>query len=148
MRTELTLTTWSEVLQSVADFQELPNKITQLDQRQTASLTQFWERLYGGNYQVMQQDYATWQVPDIHVIKQTWGSTAKGWGGMGGAAMTTDYTTVLVNRHVAAVYYDGRLAYIAENDMKLQAFVNLTYRRLPGIPDCERELTIVYKKMR
>lgn len=42
---------------------------------------------------------------------QTWGSTALGFGGMGGAAMTTAYTTVVILNSHAAVFFNGGWAY-------------------------------------
>jgi len=50
---------------------------------------------------------------DIDVIQfpQTWGSTALGFGGMGGAAMTKAYTTVIICRDNAAVFFAGRHCY-------------------------------------
>jgi hypothetical protein len=50
---------------------------------------------------------------DIDVIQfpQTWGSTALGFGGMGGAAMTKAYTTVIICRENAAVFFAGRHCY-------------------------------------
>ena len=45
---------------------------------------------------------------------QLWGSTALGFGGIGGQAMTIAYTTVFYDqgRHYAMVFFDSRLAYI------------------------------------
>ena len=45
---------------------------------------------------------------------QLWASTALGFGGIGGQAMTTAYTTVFYDqsRHYAVVYFDSKLAYI------------------------------------
>lgn len=53
---------------------------------------------------------------DIEVFHfpQTWGSTALGFGGMGGSAISTAYTTVVFNRPSAAVYFDGTFAYMIE----------------------------------
>jgi hypothetical protein len=64
---------------------------------------------------------------DIHVVKtgrpnkwnievvmfpQTWGSTALGYGGMGGAAMTDAYTVIVSNNNDYCVYFGcDRLAY-------------------------------------
>ncbi len=50
---------------------------------------------------------------DVEVIhfNQTWGSTALGFGGMGGSAMTSAYTTVVTCGATAAVYFAGRHAY-------------------------------------
>lgn len=55
---------------------------------------------------------------DVHMVLQHWGSTACGWGGMGGAAMTNSYTTIIHAKHlhIVAVYYSGKLAYIIEED--------------------------------
>lgn len=52
---------------------------------------------------------------DVEVIMfpQTWGSTALGYGGMGGAAMTSAYTIVVSYRriHYCVYFGSGRLAY-------------------------------------
>lgn len=52
----------------------------------------------------------------VTVFPQVWGSTALGYGGIGGAAMSTAYTVVVESRIVAqrAVYFgrSGRLAYL------------------------------------
>lgn len=50
---------------------------------------------------------------ELNVIQfdQTWGSTALGFGGIGGAAMTTAPTTVVYLRSHYAVYFAGRHAY-------------------------------------
>lgn len=48
---------------------------------------------------------------DVYNFPQTWGSTALGFGGMGGAAMTKAYTTVIVCRENAAVFFAGRHCY-------------------------------------
>lgn len=61
------------------------------------------------------QDY------DVQVIMfpQTWGSTALGYGGLGGAAMTSAYTVVVQEGNCACVYFGGeRLAYrVHYNDL-------------------------------
>ncbi|PRY38492.1 hypothetical protein CLV58_109219 [Spirosoma oryzae] len=44
-------------------------------------------------------------------FQQTWGSTALGFGGMGGSAITQAYTTVIVCKQQAVVYFGGRKAY-------------------------------------
>ena len=47
------------------------------------------------------------------MFPQTWGSTALGHGGMGGAAMTTAYTVVLECQHTQEflVYFGGQYCY-------------------------------------
>lgn len=50
---------------------------------------------------------------DIYDFDQTWGSTALGFGGIGGSAMTTARTYVLIpmDEEKAYVYFGGRFAY-------------------------------------
>ena len=51
------------------------------------------------------------EIEVIHFL-QTWGSTALGFGGVGGQAMTSAYTTVVMYHHrTACVYFAGRHAY-------------------------------------
>jgi hypothetical protein len=53
-------------------------------------------------------------VDEIEVVMfpQTWGSTALGYGGMGGSAMTPAYTVIVSEGGVSCVYFGcGRLAY-------------------------------------
>lgn len=51
----------------------------------------------------------------VYCFPQTWGSTALGFGGMGGAAMTTAYTVVVTHNTNACVYFGGRFAYAIDN---------------------------------
>ena len=56
-------------------------------------------------------------VDEVEVVMflQTWGSTALGFGGIGGAAMTSAYTVVVLGpAGDAVVYFAGRLAYKIE----------------------------------
>lgn len=49
---------------------------------------------------------------EIYSFPQTWGSTALGFGGMGGASITSAYTTVVIDQHNnACVYFGGGFAY-------------------------------------
>jgi hypothetical protein len=51
---------------------------------------------------------------DVEVIMfpQTWGSTALGYGGMGGASVTSAYTVIVSNHVISCVYFgEGELAY-------------------------------------
>lgn len=49
---------------------------------------------------------------DVVMFSQVWGSTALGFGGIGGAAMTSAYTVIVFGPSGdAAVYFGGRLAY-------------------------------------
>lgn len=54
--------------------------------------------------------------PTVYDVKtysfpQTWGSTALGFGGLGGAAMTDAQTTVVILNDSAVVYFGGNKAY-------------------------------------
>lgn len=54
---------------------------------------------------------------DIYHFSQTWGSTALGFGGIGGAAMTKAYTTVIIlQSKYAVIFFDGRFAYKAKTN--------------------------------
>jgi hypothetical protein len=60
------------------------------------------------------------------MFTQTWGSTALGHGGMGGAAMTTAYTIVLECYHTQEflVYFGGEMCYkVDRRSRNLDAFV-------------------------
>ena len=51
---------------------------------------------------------------EIHIFEQTWGSTALGFGGMGGQAMTDARTYVFIPvtaNQKCFVYFAGRFAY-------------------------------------
>jgi hypothetical protein len=52
------------------------------------------------------------------MFPQTWGSTALGHGGMGGAAVTTAYTVVLECYHTQEflVYFGGQMCYKVNRD--------------------------------
>lgn len=51
---------------------------------------------------------------EIVMFNQMWGSTALGFQGIGGAAMTSAYTVAVFNptRSECAVYFGGRFAYL------------------------------------
>lgn len=143
---ELDIKTFSEVMAAVDHYNNLPNHFTQLDQSQKDTLTTFWDHLYGGDWKRASADYENWIHPNIHIIMQTWGSTARGWGGMGGAAMTSDWTVVIENIRAGffAVYWDGRLAYIAKIDESSEIYSKKGYQYLPGLSRIKDNLTVIY----
>jgi hypothetical protein len=61
---------------------------------------------------------AEWQNIRIHIVPQMWGSTACGWGGMGGAAMTTTNNYIIEQTHsgLLFIYWSGKLAYVAKKE--------------------------------
>lgn len=69
---------------------------------------------------------------DVYVFPQTWGSTALGYGGFGGQAMTSASTIVLYaqSANIARVYFGGeRLAYQIINPNRI-FFEDLFAQRL------------------
>lgn len=76
-------------------------------------------------------DYKTKTRPtiddfDIYTFEQTWGSTALGFGGVGGSAMTTARTYVLVpesDEQKCFVYFAGRFAYAVDYSEKFMTDV-------------------------
>ena len=54
---------------------------------------------------------------DLYTFEQTWGSTALGFGGIGGQAMTSSRTYVFVPvtcNQKCFIYFGGRFAYTAD----------------------------------
>ena len=63
---------------------------------------------------------------EIHIFEQMWGSTALGFPGMGGQAMTAANTYVLVPicvRQKCLVYFAGRFAYAVDYSEKFMKAV-------------------------
>lgn len=56
-------------------------------------------------------------VITMYMFPQTWGDTSLGFGGIGGQAMTTAYTTVICEEYIGyyGVFFHERLAYIIKN---------------------------------
>lgn len=54
---------------------------------------------------------------EVEVFPQVWGSTALGFGGIGGQAMTSAYTAVVqdLNQGWCSVFFGERLAYLIYN---------------------------------
>lgn len=62
---------------------------------------------------------------EVYMFPQTWGSTALGYGGIGGSAMTTAYTVVISSGRSYCVYFGpGRLAYKVDISRANPAFFN------------------------
>lgn len=54
---------------------------------------------------------------NVDIFPQTWGSTALGFGGIGGQAITTAYTTIVydVSKKVYVIFFDNKFAYMVES---------------------------------
>lgn len=58
-------------------------------------------------------------ILSIETFSQTWGSTALGFGSIGGDALTTTNTTVIrLGNGQWPVFFGSRLAYVVENPTK------------------------------
>ena len=141
------------VMQAVSDYNKMCSHFNQLDGEQRSTLNTYYERMlqFSKDKKYMDQDsLRAWNKINIHIVLQMWGSTACGWDGMGGSAMTESYTTVIesLNGGSIFVYYGGKLAYVAEIDEKLQLIKEDGYRRLPGISGAKERLTLHYYKRR
>jgi hypothetical protein len=72
--------------------------------------------------QYIKEHYKQYSEIEVYSFPQGWGSTALGYGGIGGQAMTSAQTIVLydVYQGVVRVYFGGKkLAYQIENPNKL-----------------------------
>lgn len=71
-------------------------------------------------YQDIQHRIAPGIEYEMQAFNQTWGSTALGFGGVGGAAMTTARTYVIfpASADVAYVYFADRFAYKTQTNAR------------------------------
>lgn len=135
---------------AINEYLKLAYTFTQITSGETAEpLREFWQRdvvKRDTNLWLTEGEYREWISFNAHMVRQMWGSTAGGWPGMGGAAMSEYYTTVIENEYYGfvCVYYGGRLAYICEMDDKYKEYMGQRYRALPGITECRKKLTILY----
>ncbi|MGH8159294.1 MAG: hypothetical protein ACREPQ_14330 [Rhodanobacter sp.] len=75
---------------------------------------------------------------EVIMFPQTWGSTALGYCGVGGSAMTSAYTTVIRCRvtGASAIYFGngGRAAYVVTSDNRSADFLAaLGAHNMPGV---------------
>lgn len=136
----------SNLTKAISHFQGLHANLIQMG-RETKDgkeelLKDFWTRKVqshtkGKHMGWLEPGYETqlWAEINVHHVIQNWGSTSCGWGGIGGAAMTDSYTTVIENTlfGVAAVYYSGTLAYVLEVDEEFQKHKANGFRTMPDI---------------
>ena len=70
-------------------------------------------------YQRRKVSWGDYKYTDLslRVFPQVWGSTALGFGGIGGQAMTAAYTTVVEDAYEGfySVFFGERLAYLIQN---------------------------------
>ncbi|MEI7997809.1 MAG: hypothetical protein WCH01_23240 [Methylococcaceae bacterium] len=80
--------------------------------------------------------HAVRDVDVVAMFPQTWGSTALGFGGIGGSAMTTAYTIVIYSQHAhcLAIYFGGRFAYLVDGGSK-QFVTDMQEHSLASVKD-------------
>lgn len=86
---------------------------------------------------------------EVVVFPQTWGSTALGYGGMGGAAVTPAYTVIVSSGDTSCVYFgQGDLAYrVTGHDLTSEGHQNwLTDVRNQRMASCREAATRYTKK--
>ncbi len=136
---------------AISNYNKLASYLPQLDNKQRETLDVLWQRALkfsrDGKY-MDHESYNIWQSIDLHMINQMWGSTSCGWGGIGGAAMTSSYTIVIENSYLNAIfiYYGSTLAYIVDSNEKSEPFRINNWRNLPSIDSAKNKLDIFYKK--
>ena len=87
--------------------------------------TRDWEKIRAATTPACRRP-ATRDFGVYSMFTQTWGSTALGHSGMGGAAMTTAYTVVLECYHTQEflVYFGGQWCYtVSRQSANIEAFV-------------------------
>jgi hypothetical protein len=72
---------------------------------------------------------AVHEITVVGMFPQTWSSTALGFGGIGGQAITTAYTVVLECNSEYAVYFGGRHAYTVQHPSE-EFFQDLSKRQM------------------
>lgn len=96
----------------------MSNKLTQIAREALAIEADITYRLdYNGKYRPTLEDF------EIHIFEQVWGSTALGFGGIGGQAMTAANTWVFVPiscEQKCFVYFGGRFAYKVDGNDKFK----------------------------
>lgn len=73
---------------------------------------------------------------DWFAFPQTWGSTALGFGGIGGCAMTTAQTVIIGYGNRFEVYFGGRFAYEVL-DPNEQFFSDMRKWRMASVKDAK-----------
>jgi hypothetical protein len=130
----------SDLINIIAHYEQLYYMYKQLDPSQKETLNELAIKIdtHSNNY---------WGDVNLHQIAQTWGNTAGGWGGIGGSAMTTTHTTVIMsyNYGTAFVYYGNTLAYIAElNESNSDLFM----RKPPSLSEAKKNQKLYYYNKR
>lgn len=135
----------ADITKSIAHYQNLVNHFPQIAYPRNTEISDRLKDLlteFKADTDYWKSSVVTyWNNIEIHVSYQTWGSTACGWGGMGGSAMTTAMNFIVYNLYLkhAFVYWSGELAYICPIDEIKEGY------RVPSLRDVKNA---VYKNSR
>jgi len=153
---EFNLREMADVAKSVDHFQSVHAQLIQLGSHGTPiqeGLKDYWSRRVmphtkGKQMGWLEPGFEThlWRKCNIHIVIQNWGSTSCGWGGIGGAAMTDAYTTIVENNffYIAGVYYGGKLAYLVEINDTYMEYKEAGFISMPGL-DGLGKLKVLYR---
>ena len=106
----------SDFMQAISEYKKLASYFPQLSGDKD-KINSVWKTDEDSQYWNCNM-VKNWDDIEIHITKQMWGSTACGWGGIGGAAMTMDYNYIIHQKYtdLLFVYWSGKLAYICKKD--------------------------------
>lgn len=130
----------------VFDLKETSNLLNALSYYYNSICNSYYRITKDPDFVSKQINSFQWEDIDIHIIQQVWGSTAGGWQGIGGAAITTYNTVIIENNSLRRVFvfYHGELAYICKLDeLYLRYKTSNKLHNLPGIANLN-SLTVVY----
>lgn len=146
---EIDLREISNITCAISNYHDLASCFMQLDPSQREDLEKYHNMMLkysrDGKY-ADHRYFEYWKSINLYVVKQMWGSTSGGWGGIGGAAMTESYTVIIENHWTGAVfvYYGGSLAYVALDNEELKKYKSDGFRSIPALYST-KDLEIVYK---
>lgn len=132
----------SDFMQALSHYKELVSDYPQLSREE--KLTSTWKKTDETQWWNCGMS-KHWDDIEIHITKQIWGSTACGWGGMGGAAMSMDYNYIIHQKYtnLLFVYWSGKLAYICKRD-SIENFSRMPGLREGNMPG-RQQVEFIYK---
>lgn len=124
----------SKLHQSIAHAVYVAAPDVQYEQKDFAQSKELGHPVYKTKYRRPRED----EILVMEMFPQVWASTALGFGGIGGSAMTTAYTIVLMFNDLCMVYFDGRYAYTVSNSGDTQRFEkDLSTKNLASCSDAK-----------
>lgn len=135
----------ADITQAIADYQSRQSYFPQMNYPRGSESSERLDKLL----EEFKSDKGWWKSPvlnrwneiEIHISTQVWGSTACGWGGIGGSAMTSQLNVIIYNLYIkhAFVYWGGELAYVCPIEEIKEGF------RVPSITSVKNA---IYKRTR